>query len=206
VAAGLDDPAQHEKLRAVLQRAAGLVEVSREACRRIDEIVRSLRSFARLDEAERKPANLHEGIDSTLPLVTHLLKNRVVVEREYGTLPPVDCHPSQINQVFLNILVNAAQAIEGQGIIRIKTRHDPLQGTAVVEIADSGCGIPPERIGRIFDPGFTTKGVGVGTGLGLAISYRIVKQHRGRIDVDSVVGQGTTFRIILPTGSDAPAR
>jgi signal transduction histidine kinase len=178
-----------------------LADVSRDACGRIDKIVRSLRNFARLDEAEHKPADLHEGLDSTLTLVAHLLRERVQVRREYGSLPEVDCHPNQLNQVFLNILVNAAQAIEKQGEICIRTKL--LPGTppqACVEIADTGGGIPAENLKRIFDPGFTTKGVGVGTGLGLAICYRIVAQHQGRIEVESEPGKGTTFRILLPAG------
>jgi signal transduction histidine kinase len=195
------DPAQAEKVRGFLDKAAGMADVSREACRRINEIVRSLRNFARLDEAERKAADLHEGLDSTLTLVAHLLKNRVTVHRDYGPLPQVLCYPNQLNQVFLNILVNAAQAIEGAGEIRIRTRVVPAGGAAgsvVVEITDSGAGIPPQILNKIFDPGFTTKGVGVGTGLGLAICYRIVANHQGRIEVDSEVGKGSTFRIILP--------
>jgi len=202
----LADPAQMNKAINFLDRGAAMVEVSREACRRINEIVRSLRNFARLDEAERKPADLHEGIDSTLTLAGHLMKNRITVHREYGQLPQVHCYANQLNQVFLNILVNAAQAIEGPGEITIRTRFVPdagTEGSAVVEISDSGCGIPPDVIQKIFNPGFTTKGVGVGTGLGLAICYRIVANHQGTLDVESVVGKGTTFRITLPVGMKA---
>lgn len=179
-----------------LERAAQLAEVSREACRRIGEIVRSLRNFARLDEAERKPADLHEGLESTLTLAHHLLKDRIAIRREFGELPAVDCHPNQINQVFLNLIVNAAQATEGTAEIVLRTRA--AAGEVHVEVADRGCGIKPENLARIFDPGFTTKGVGVGTGLGLAISYRIVRDHGGRIEVESEVGRGSTFRVILP--------
>ena len=125
------------------------------------------------------------------------------MRREYGALPEVDCHANQLNQVFLNILGNAAQAIDGPGEIVIRTRHDRAAGTVVVEIADTGGGIKPEHLAKIFDPGFTTKGVGVGTGLGLAISYRIVNDHRGKIEVESTLGQGTTFRITLPVKAQA---
>jgi two-component system NtrC family sensor kinase len=185
-----------------LERAGAAVDVSREACGRIAHIVKSLRNFTRLDEAERKPADLHEGLESTLTLAAHLTKNRIAVHREYGALPPLDCHANQINQVFLNVLVNAAQAIEGPGTITIRTRCEdhPAGRRAIVEISDTGRGIAPEHLGKIFDPGFTTKGVGVGTGLGLAISYRIVAAHRGTIEVDSAVGRGSTFRIVLPLG------
>jgi signal transduction histidine kinase len=204
------DPAQAAPMQRHIERAAGIVEISREACRRIAEIVRSLRNFSRLDEAERKPADLHEGLQSTLTLVTHLTKNRITVHRDYGQLPQVDCHANQINQVFLNILVNAAQSITGAGEITIRTRHDPAAtalpdgpaGAAVVEITDSGCGIAAEHLPRIFDPGFTTKGVGVGTGLGLAICYRIISDHHGDIAVASVVGKGSTFRITLPVSRE----
>jgi signal transduction histidine kinase len=216
VCEALADPQQEAAARRYVERAAALAEVSREACRRIGEIVRSLRSFSRLDEAERKPADLHVGLDATLTLVAHLTKNRIRVVRYYGALPLVDCYPNQLNQVFLNLLVNAAQAIEGEGEIHIRTRcvpGRPAGGTVpplsqagaavVVEIADTGCGIAPEHLPRLFDPGFTTKGAGVGTGLGLAITYRIVESHRGRIEVESAPSRGATFRITLPVGEAA---
>jgi two-component system NtrC family sensor kinase len=178
------------------------VAVSREAARRITGIVGSLRNFARLDETGRKAVDLHEGIESTLVLAQYLFKNRITVRRDYGVLPRVDCFPNQLNQVFLNILVNAAHAIDGAGEISVSTHTAPATETrpesVVIEIVDTGCGIPPEHLGRIFDPGFTTKGVGIGTGLGLAICYRIVAAHHGRIDVDSTPGRGTTVRITLP--------
>jgi signal transduction histidine kinase len=199
----LADPNQIERTRSFLDKATAMAGVSQEACRRIAEIVRSLRNFSRLDEAEHKPADLHEGLDSTLTLIAHLTKNRITVRRDYGQLPQVLCHANQLNQVFLNILINAAQAIAGEGEITIRTRQEAAAGpdstsAAVVEISDTGCGIAPENLQKIFDPGFTTKGVGVGTGLGLAICYRIVANHQGKIEVESVRGQGTTFRIVLP--------
>lgn len=200
-----------ERALQMLARAVSVSEISRDACGRIAGIVRSLRSFARLDEADRKPADLNEGVRSTLTLINHLVKNRVEVDPDLGELPQVDCHPNQINQVFLNLLVNAAQAIPGQGRITIRTRYrpgvsvrgtpEPGGGSVRIEIHDTGSGISPEHLQRIFDPGFTTKGVGVGTGLGLAISYRIVEEHRGRIEVESSVGQGSVFRIFLPVGA-----
>jgi signal transduction histidine kinase len=129
-------------------------------------------------------------------LVQHQLKHRIQVHKDYGQLPLVQCHPDQINQVFMNLLVNAGQAIEGRGDIHIRTRHEG--GRVAVEMHDSGKGIPKEHIARIFDPGFTTKGVGVGTGLGLSIVHGIVDEHHGTIEVESEPGQGTTFRVWLP--------
>jgi two-component system, NtrC family, sensor kinase len=167
-----------------------------EAGDRIAKIVRSLKNFARLDEAELQEANLHDGLESTLSLVHHEIENRATVIREYGEVPPVFCYPRQLNQVFMNLFVNAAQAIEEDGVIRIKTFSD---GTcAYVKITDTGKGIPPENLSKIFDPGFTTKGVRVGTGLGLSISYNIVQKHKGEIRVESQVGRGTEFTLKLP--------
>ncbi len=145
-------------------------------------------------------ADLHEGLDSTLTLVHHELKNRVTVVKEYGEIPPVRCHPNQINQVFMNLLVNAAQAIPDKGEIRLKTFRE---GDMVkVQISDSGVGIPLANLEKIFDPGFTTKGVGVGTGLGLSICFKIAEDHDGGIDVESEVGKGSTFTLRLPVRED----
>lgn len=164
---------------------------------RVTTIVRSLRSFARLDEAEKKDALLTECIEDALTLVRHEVKGRVHVEKDFADLPPIECFPSRLNQVFLNILVNAAQAIEGEGHIRIRT--STLDDDRVrIEISDDGRGMDSEVVAKIFDPGFTTKGVGVGTGLGLSICYQIVQDHHGEITVDSKPGSGTTFTIDLP--------
>ena len=163
---------------------------------RIVTIVTSLRKFARLDEAELDEVDLHEGLENTLILVQHELKNRIEVLKDYGKLPLIKCYPNQLNQVFMNLLVNASHAIQGHGKIFIRTYHE--NETVVVEIRDTGKGISKENLHRIFDPGFTTKGVGVGTGLGLSIVYQILKDHKGKIQVESELGQGTTFRIILP--------
>ena len=170
---------------------------------RVIQIVRSLRNFARLDEAEMKRVDLREGIDNTLTLIHHDLKNRIEVVKAYADVPPIVCYPSRLNQVFLNILVNASQAIEGEGRIAIRTFSD---GNRVsVAIQDTGHGIPQEDLLQIFDPGFTTKGVGVGTGLGLSICYQIVQDHGGEIRVESTVGEGTTFTIVLPADLDESA-
>lgn len=187
-------------LRRLLDAIDSLNSVSHTATGRIVTIVDTLRKFARLEEAERKDADLHEGIDSTLTLVHHQLKNRISVVKNYGDLPLIRCYPDNLNQVFMNLLVNAAQAIEGKGEITITTGLRDPGDEVVVEIGDNGKGIEPENLSRIFDPGFTTKGAGVGTGLGLSIVYQIIKDHSGRIDVESEPGKGTTFRIVLPLG------
>jgi two-component system NtrC family sensor kinase len=145
--------------------------------------------------------NIHEGLDGSLILVHHQLKNRIEIIKEYGDLPEIECFPNQLNQVFMNLLVNAAQAIPGRGTLTIKTSH--LGNEVQVKITDTGVGIPRENMRKIFDPGFTTKGVGVGTGLGLSICYKIINDHRGRIAVESEVGRGTTFTITLPVSISA---
>jgi signal transduction histidine kinase len=182
-----------------LRAVEELAEVTRQACGRITNIVRELRTFARLDEADRKPVDVHEGIESTLVLINHLIKGRIEVKRHYGRLPHVECHPNQINQVFMNLLVNACQAMDEGGAITITTWHEPQTHTVNVAFTDTGHGIAPNVLARVFDPGFTTKGAGVGTGLGLAICYQIVEAHGGRIAVESIEGKGATFVVSLPT-------
>jgi two-component system, NtrC family, sensor kinase len=188
-----------------LRAVEDLAEVTRTATNRITGIVRELRTFARLDEADRKAVDVHEGIESTLVLIAHLTKGRIEVRRQYGKLPAVECHPNQLNQVFMNLLVNACHAIEGTGTITIQTWHEPHRHQVHVAVSDDGKGISREHLARIFDPGFTTKGAGVGTGLGLAICYQIVEAHGGRIGVESVPGKGTTFVVSLPVPGDAAA-
>ena len=184
-------------VRASLKVLEDSIEVIRTGSERVARIVQRLRTFARLDEAELTRADIHEGLDDTLLLLRHKLKNKVAVRRDYGTVPPLACYPGQLNQVFMNLLVNARQAIIEAGTITIRTRSEP--GWVVVDIQDDGCGIEPEHLSRIFDPGFTTKGVRVGTGLGLAICYRIVQAHYGSIDAQNVAGGGTTFTVKIPT-------
>lgn len=173
-----------------------------EGLQRVAQIVRDLKDFSHADGGERVHANLHRGLDSTLNIVWNELKYKAKVVREYGELPDVDCVITQINQVFMNLLVNAAQAMEQQGTIWIRTGlGEP--GWVWVEIEDTGQGIPEENLKRIFDPFFTTKPVGKGTGLGLALAYGIVNRHGGRIEVESTVGKGTRFRVSLPIGAAA---
>ncbi|NIR50336.1 GAF domain-containing protein, partial [candidate division KSB1 bacterium] len=173
-----------------------LSNVNKNACDRITQIVKNLRNFARLDEGELKTVDLHEGIDSTLALIDHLSRDRIQIIKEYGDIPKVNCYANQLNQVFMNMLVNACQAIEDKGEIRIKTYSK--DDTIYIEFRDTGVGIPSENLRKIFDPGFTTKGVGVGTGLGLSISYKILQEHGGTIDVESEPGKGSVFTLKLP--------
>jgi two-component system, NtrC family, sensor kinase len=162
----------------------------------IRELVLGLKDFSRVDRSLTELFDLNEGLDTALKICQSQLKGRVEVERNYGVLPAVPCAPSQINQVFLNLLSNAGQAIEGSGSIAIRTGVE--DNHAIVEIRDSGCGMDAGTLKHIFEPFFTTKPVGQGTGLGLSIVFRIVEDHGGRIDVDSAPGQGTIFRVRLP--------
>lgn len=173
-----------------------VLPITQDATDRINVLVKSLKNFARLDEAEFQEADLNEGISSTLDLIRHEIKGRINIVRDFGVLPKVQCKPNAINQVFMNILVNAYQSIEGDGQIIIATYYE--DGNVFVKIKDSGKGILQKDLARIFDPGFTTKGVGVGTGLGLSISYEIIKDHHGEITVSSEIGCGTEFLIRLP--------
>ena len=175
---------------------------SREGTRRVKKIVQDLRTFSRMDQAELQDADLHEEIDRTLALMEPRFKNHITIEREYGDLPRVRCYPGQLNQVFLNLLMNACDSIEKDGEIRITTQ--PISTGVRLEFKDSGPGIPAEVQSRIFDPFFTTKPVGVGTGLGLSLSHGIIERHGGRIVVSSEPGAGTTFSIELPLVAPPP--
>jgi signal transduction histidine kinase len=196
----LMDAHANEEFRAKAEPIVNILDESNriitEGSSRVAEIVKRLRSFARLDEAERKTADIHEGLEDTLTLIHHQTKHGVTIVREYGELPQISCYPSRLNQVFLNLLVNAVQAMDGKGEIHIRTWADDRQ--VHIRIADTGKGISPAHLQRIFDPGFTTKGVGVGTGLGLSICYQIVQDHGGEITVESTVGEGTAFTLALP--------
>lgn len=196
---GLRNERSYQQALQLLKENTGLIESAGD---RISRIVRSLRSFARLDEAEFQTVDIHEGLDSTLDLVHHQLKGKIEVIKNYGaSVPKVACYPNQLNQVFMNLLVNAAQAIEDTGTITITT--EASGNRVIVSVTDTGRGISSENLDSIFDPGFTTKGVGVGTGLGLSISYQIIEDHNGRIEVSSQPGAGSTFKVILPVSREA---
>lgn len=174
-----------------------LLAESQEGLGRVTKIVQDLKDFSRVDQAEYQLANLNAALESTLNVVWNELKYKADVVRELGDIPEVACVPAQINQVFMNLLVNAAQAIDTHGRITVRSGQD--NGHVWFEVADTGKGMSPEVCHRIFEPFFTTKPVGKGTGLGLSISYDIiVKKHRGRFDVSSKPGEGTTFKLWLP--------
>ncbi len=175
-------------------------QVIKSGASRVGEIVRRLRSFARLDEAEIKKVDVHEGLDDTLTLVHHEIKHHIEIVKDYGEVPPMSVYPSRLNQVFLNLLNNARQAVKEKGTITIRTGVEDAQ--AIIAFSDDGVGIEPENLKKIFDPGFTTKGVGVGTGLGLSICYQIIQDHHGTIEAESTPGDGTTFTIRLPLNLD----
>ncbi len=182
----------------ILTDLSSIAADSYSGAARIRDVVQNLRLFSRLDEAEFKQVDLHEGIDSTLRLLSKYYTSRfITLKRDYGDLPPVSCYAGQLNQVWMNLLINAAQAIgDAEGEVRIKTRC--VGDTVTASISDTGKGIAPEHLKRIFDPFFTTKPVGDGTGLGLSISHGIVERHCGTIKVESSPSQGTTFTVAIP--------
>jgi two-component system, NtrC family, sensor kinase len=196
-----DDPAHGE----AMNEYSALLADAEHGLGQIADLVRSLKDFSRVDRSRTELFDVNEGLETALKICHNQLKGRVEIERDYGELPRIPCAPSQLNQVFLNLLTNAGQAIDGAGTIRVRTRD---AGKHVeIAIRDSGCGMDEETRKHIFEPFFTTKDVGKGTGLGLTIVYRIVEDHRGRINVDSKPGAGTEFTISLPKGAaaDSPA-
>ncbi|HEY9100396.1 MAG TPA: ATP-binding protein [Thiobacillus sp.] len=174
-----------------------LMNESKDGINRVKVIVQNLKDFSRIDTSNKPQwVDLHIGIDSTLNIVLNEIKYKAEIIKAYGDIPEIECLPSELNQVFMNMLINAAHAIKGYGQVTIRTGMSNDQ--VWVEVADTGAGIPKENLKRIFEPFFTTKPVGRGTGLGLSLSYSIVQKHRGRIDVSSEIGRGTTFRVWLP--------
>jgi signal transduction histidine kinase len=176
-----------------------LIAESRDGLGRVTTIIKDLRSFSHSSEADVEEFDVNEGIESTLNIVWNQIKYSADVNKECGDIPVIFGYPQQLNQVFMNILLNAAHALEGRdgkGQIGIRTYNGGEH--VFVEISDNGCGIPEDKLGKIFDPFFTTKPVGKGTGLGLSLAYNIVKKHKGEISVKSRVGEGTTFTIKLP--------
>jgi signal transduction histidine kinase len=198
VAAGLAAMRRKVELDFLKEDIPVLMSESKEGIVRVRKIVQDLKDFSRVqDDSDWQWVNLHQGIDTTLNIVNNEVKYKADIVKQYGDLPEIECLPSEINQVIMNIVVNAAHAIgPARGTITIRTKA--VGDNAVLEISDTGGGIPKENMARIFDPFFTTKPVGKGTGLGLSLSYGIVQKHSGQIEVESELGKGTTFRIVLP--------
>jgi two-component system NtrC family sensor kinase len=185
-----------ERAREILSTLRTLASVDKIACERIASVIPGLKTFARIEETELRRADLNEILRGAVALARCTFRTRVTVETEYGPLPEIECYPQSLYQVFLNLLINAGEAIEGTGKISVRSR---LDGHRVhVEVSDTGRGIPPELAPRLFTPGFTTKPVGAGMGLGLALSRQIVERHDGRIYFESRPGAGTTFHVQLP--------
>ena len=185
-----------------------LLKESEEGLSRVKKIVQDLKDFSRVDHADWQDADLNAGLESTLNVVMNEVKYKAEVRREYGRLPPVRCLAGQLNQVFMNLIVNAAHAIPERGVITLRSGTERQGETdwAWVEVQDDGCGMPPEVQKRIFEPFYTTKPVGKGTGLGLSLSFSIVQKHGGRIELQSAPGEGTRFRVWVPVaGPKLPA-
>ena len=173
-----------------------LVKESHDGSERVQKIVQELNRFSRVDDAEYKDTNINECIESSINIVWNELKHKATLHKDYGNLPPAKCYPQKLNQVFVNLLINAIQAIEKKGKIKIKTWEK--DGSIWVTVSDTGCGIPRENQSKIFEPFFTTKEVGKGTGLGLSISYEIMQRHKGELSFQSEKGKGTIFTIRMP--------
>ncbi len=201
-AARLEEEMDFAYLRENLPR---LFESTTHGLQRVREIIQNLRDFARLDDSTFRETDLNEALLSTLEILRHEVRRKALhIEQQFGTLPPVACHPGKVNQVFLNVLVNAVQACQNGGRLAVRTRPEGKPPNRVlIEIADNGSGIPPEVLPHIFEPFFTTKPIGQGTGLGLSVSYGIIRDHGGSIQAESTPGQGTTFQIRLPIRTPA---
>lgn len=197
------DASEIEQIRGLVKTLDEVVEIDQVAVDAITDLVAGARSFWHSDEAAKRSVDLHKVLDSTLLLLGHELKHRIEVVREFGDVPVVECYPGQVSQVFMNLVLNASQAIAEKGTITIRTR--PSGAYVVVEISDSGSGIAPDDLERIFDVGFTTKRTKSGMGLGLGICKDIIERQGGRIEVESAPGEGSTFRVLLPSSAESPA-
>jgi signal transduction histidine kinase len=198
---GLDKPEIDAGLRASLAEWGAVLEESLDGVDRAGAIVRDVRDFSHAGGEAREPADLNTLVEAALRMATPQLARGVQIERAFGELPAVPCSPQRLKQLFLNLVVNAIQAVGAEGAIRVETRRSGER--AVVIVVDDGCGIAPEDLERIFDPFFTTKPAGEGTGLGLAISHEIARSHGGAIRVESELGRGTRVRVELPLRDEA---
>ena len=199
----LTDFKKENEIDMIMEDLEDLADESLEGINRVKVIVQDLKTFSRIDEAEYKHIDINKAIDTTLNIVKNEIKYKALVEKHYGDFPEIKCYPQKISQVFMNLLINAAQAIDQKGTIKITTRmitKGRREEDRFIEIiiSDTGCGIPEENLSKLFDPFFTTKPVGSGTGLGLSIVYEIVKAHEGHIDAVSEPGKGTQFTMLLP--------
>ncbi len=192
----LEEQYRKGKIDFILDDLKNLLRESTDGALRVKEIVKDLKIFSRTDEGCMQRADINGVIQSTLNMAWNEIKYKATLEKEFGDIPEIPCYAQKLSQVFMNLLVNAAQAIERQGVIRIRTWQE--KEAVLVAISDTGCGMPTEVQKRIFEPFFTTKPVGQGTGLGMSISFEIIKKHRGEIRVESRPGEGTTFTIRLP--------
>lgn len=199
----VDDFKQEIDCEFLIEDLSALIKSCTDGAERSKQIILDLKNFSRLDEALVKEVDIHEGIDSALNILQSKYKEKVTIHKEFGDIPQVMCYAGQVNQVFMNILDNAAQAFETQGDIFIRTKL--ANEEVVIEFEDNGSGIDKETLPKIFDPFFTTKPVGEGTGLGLSICYKIIKSHNGKMEVESEKGRGTKFIITLPINWSAPA-
>lgn len=191
------------KIDFMLEDSEDLIAESLDGSERVRKIVQNLKTFSRVDQAEEQLVDLNECLENTIAIVWNEIKYKAKLEKDLGELSDLNCNPQELSQVFTNILVNAAQAIEKDGLIRLRSWQE--DGSIFITIEDNGSGIAEENLEKIFEPFFTTKAVGEGTGLGMSISYEIVKKHGGTIDVGSAVGQGTTFTICLPLEFERPS-
>ncbi|MEX2527239.1 MAG: ATP-binding protein [Gemmatimonadota bacterium] len=190
------DESELVEVRRIVKALHGVMRVSDLAIERVLALVSSLRTFGRLDRAEVDRVDLHEGIETTLILLQHRLSKKIRVHREFGELPAVECYPQQINQVFMNLLMNAIQSMDEGGDLTIRT--EPQDQEVLVQISDTGSGMDAQTLERIFQPGFTTKDRRVGMGMGLLITQQVVDRHGGAIQAESRLGEGTTFTLRLP--------
>lgn len=189
--------------RELIEKALKRVESMETGLERIRDLVINLRTFSRIDEGVVKEIDIHESLDATLALLQHRIRDQITVNRDYQAAPKVQCQPGPLTQVWMNLITNAIDAMQGDGSLTIETRND--NGDIVVSVADTGCGISPDVTPRIFEPFYTTKDQGEGTGLGLSISYSVIRAHQGDIRVESAPAKGTRFTVRLPRATDGVA-
>jgi two-component system, NtrC family, sensor kinase len=198
-------PEDLAKAAAIADSMRQLVAIDQIACERIRSIIRGLKTIARVDSTERRRIDLNQQLRDTLKLTQAEFRRRITVETDFGELPEVECFPQMLGQVFLNLLVNAAQAIDGAGTIAVRTALEDSGATVHISITDTGRGMTPEQQAKAFQAGFTTKAVGEGTGLGLAIAKEIIEEkHGGTIAFESKPGMGTTFHVRIPVFQTPP--